>query len=337
MKKQIHTPEEKLEALNMLKENKNIIEIAKKFKCSERTIWRWKAIYNGDINSLNNKSSRPLTNHPNAHTQIEIDTIKSVYNSNSTIGIVELYGIMLNEHDYKRSYGGMYRFMRKSGLVKNPTPHIKHEPQPYDTPIMVGQKWQVDLKYVPFVCMLKNKSIPNDTKNKQRYYQYTCLDEATRERFIYAYKRKDADSVIDFIKRAIKHFGYIPLEIQTDNGSEFTYTRSKRNVITSHKAEVFMRDMGIKHHRIAPRTPRHNGKVERSHRNDNYRFYSTLRFSTYDELQMLMAVYLERSNNIISSALRDENNKRTWRSPMQERAVLLDKLKSMSDCTVRFI
>ena len=29
---------------------------------------------------------------------------------------------------------------------------------------------------------------------------------------------------------------------------------------------------GIKHHKIQPRTPQHNGKVERSHRNDNESF-----------------------------------------------------------------
>lgn len=28
----------------------------------------------------------------------------------------------------------------------------------------------------------------------------------------------------------------------------------------------------IKHHKIQPRTPQHNGKVERSHRNDNESF-----------------------------------------------------------------
>ena len=33
-----------------------------------------------------------------------------------------------------------------------------------------------------------------------------------------------------------------------------------------------------------PRTPCHNGKVERSHRNDNERFYKYLSFYSYDDL-----------------------------------------------------
>ncbi len=36
--------------------------------------------------------------------------------------------------------------------------------------------------------------------------------------------------------------------------------------------------LGIRHKLIRPYTPRHNGKVERSHREDQRRFYATHRF-----------------------------------------------------------
>ena len=54
----------------------------------------------------------------------------------------------------------------------------------------------------------------------------------------------------------------------------------------------------IKHHKIRPRTPRHNGKVERSHRNDNERFYSFLTFYSLEDLRYQGKQYLKRSNNI---------------------------------------
>jgi len=54
----------------------------------------------------------------------------------------------------------------------------------------------------------------------------------------------------------------------------------------------------IHHHKIRPRTPRHNGKVERSHRNDNERFYSFLSFYSLDDLRYQGKLYLKRSNNI---------------------------------------
>ena len=47
-----------------------------------------------------------------------------------------------------------------------------------------------------------------------------------------------------------------------------------------------------------PRTPRHNGKVERSHRNDNERFYKYLSFYSYDDLIIQMKKYLYRSNRL---------------------------------------
>ena len=37
--------------------------------------------------------------------------------------------------------------------------------------------------------------------------------------------------------------------------------------------ELKLEQLGIEHKLIKPRTPRHNGKVERSHRKDQERFY----------------------------------------------------------------
>ncbi|MDY6147090.1 MAG: IS481 family transposase, partial [Peptoniphilaceae bacterium] len=46
------------------------------------------------------------------------------------------------------------------------------------------------------------------------------------------------------------------------------------------------------------RTPRHNGKVERSHRNDNERFYSRLSFYSYEDLLVQMKRYVYKSNQL---------------------------------------
>ena len=39
------------------------------------------------------------------------------------------------------------------------------------------------------------------------------------------------------------------------------------------------------HHKIKPRTPRHNRKIARSHRNDNKRFCNTLKFYSLENLR----------------------------------------------------
>lgn len=46
----------------------------------------------------------------------------------------------------------------------------------------------------------------------KRFYQYTYIDEATRERFLYWYEEHTPANTVDFIYRVIKYFGYKPKE-----------------------------------------------------------------------------------------------------------------------------
>ncbi len=74
----------------------------------------------------------------------------------------------------------------------------------------------MDVKYVPTACYTGS--------NGEKFYQYTMLEEASRERFIYAYKEASSYSTVEFVQRALIYFGYSPDVIQTDNGGEFTHT-----------------------------------------------------------------------------------------------------------------
>ena len=119
-------------------------------------------------------------------------------------------------------------------------------------------------------------------------------------------------STVDFLKRAITYFGYQPLILQTDNGPEFTHLKKTDR---THPLDVLCAELKIEHKRIRPRTPRHNGKVERSHRNDQERFYNYLLFYDYNDLQVQMKRYLNRSNNIPMQVL-------NWKSPLEMRLLL---------------
>ena len=123
----------------------------------------------------------------------------------------------------------------------------------------------MDVKYVPKTCYVGE--MPD------KFYQYTMIDEASRERFIYPYLEQSSYSTIDFVKRAIAYFGYKPQIIQTDNGVEFTYPKNYKRI---HPFDHFCEGLKIYHKLIRPRTPWHNGKVERNHRNDQERFYNFL-------------------------------------------------------------
>jgi len=128
------------------------------------------------------------------------------------------------------------------------------------------------------------------------FYQYTCIDEASRKRYLFWYTEHTPANTVDFVKRCIIFYGFKAKEIQTDNGSEFTYNSPQINKI--HPMDKLLEELNIVHHKIRPRTPEHNGKVERSHRNDNERFYTFLIFNSFEELLEKGKKYLKRSNNI---------------------------------------
>ena len=298
---------EKLHAINLLKKC-DIGFVARRYHCSVRSIWRWKARYDGSIDSLENHSHAPKTPNPRRQSDEEIKHIRDLVRRNPCAGLNELYGKLRTHYDYMRNPVTLYRFLRRIGYfgkVKR-KPYV---PKPYDTPRQIGEKMQLDVKVVPSACKCSN--LPFD----KRYYQYTIIDEASRQRFIYPYEEQCARNTVDFVRRAINFFGYVPKIIQTDNGQEFTYiVQTKDDRL--HPLDSLCKEYGIIHKTIKPRTPRHNGKVERSHRNDNERFYRYLKFYSLEDLKKQMRAYLYRSNRIPSSAL-------SWLSPLEKRKELL--------------
>lgn len=64
--------------------------------------------------------------------------------------------------------------------------------------------------------------------------------------------------------------------VKTDNGPEFTKQFIAKNANNHSMFEVTARRLQIKLKHIKPHTPKHNGKVERSHREDQKLFYSEI-------------------------------------------------------------
>lgn len=296
----------KIHAVDLYRSTKDISFVCRRYKVSKASLMRWNKRYDGTRESLLPKSHRPHTQHPNSHTEQELKWIKDYHRRNPNISVCELYGKLRTEKGYTRHPGSLYRVFVRLGYrkaVDSTKKKSKHN-KPYDTPKTIGIKWQMDVKYVPKACYA--------SKDGEKFYQYTMIDEASRERFIYPYKEASGYSTIDFVKRAITYFGYKPKIIQTDNGGEFTNTRKTKKI---HIFDRLCAELHIEHKLIRPRTPWHNGKVERSHRNDQERFYNYLRFYSYEDLLVQMKRYLNRSNNIPMSVL-------GWKSPLQKRREL---------------
>ena len=79
-----------------------------------------------------------------------------------------------------RHPSSLFRLLRKLGFFKDKKKEKKpYIPKPYHTPEKIGVKWQLDVKYVPKHCYHGSLS--------DFFYQYTVIDEASRERFIYPF------------------------------------------------------------------------------------------------------------------------------------------------------
>lgn len=298
-----HENSTKIHAVEFYRSSKDVSYTCRKYHISKSSLMRWNKKYDGTKESLENKSHRPKRQHPNAHTDQELEWIKNYHRRNPNISICELYGKLRSDKGYSRHPGSLYRvfvrlgFRKQTESTKNKSKHNGH----YDTPKELGIKWQMDVKYIPRICYTG--------PDGEKFYQYTMIDEASRERFIYPYKEQSSYSTVDFVERAIIYFGYAPDILQTDNGQEFTHFRKTKMV---HPLDVFCSKHKIEHKLIRPRTPWHNGKVERSHRNDQERFYNYLKFYSYEDLLVQMRRYLNRSNRIPMQVL-------GWRSPIEMR------------------
>lgn len=270
-------------------EKYGVTKAAIKYKTNRQYIYRWKRRYDGSIESLRDRSRRSH-HHPNQHTPQEIKLITDMRRRNPDSGLV-VFWVKLMKRGYSRSITGLYRFLRRQGMMAVKPQNSKYIPKPYEQMTYPGQRIQVDVKFVPSACLV------NEAKG-QRFYQYTAIDEYSRWRFVEAFEEHSSYSSALFLEHLIRAFPF-PIEcVQTDNGQEFTKRFSSYG--GSDKPTIFqarLREHGIRHKLIRPFTPRHNGKVERSHRKDNERFYATHSFYSFEDFSKQLKVYNRRDYN----------------------------------------
>lgn len=270
-------------------EKHGVTKAAIKYKTNRQYIYRWKRRYDGSIESLRERSRRPH-HHPNQHTPEEIKLISDMRRRNPDAELV-VFWVKLMQRGYTRSIPGLYRFLRKQGMMAEKPANPKYIAKPYEQMSYPGQRVQIDVKFVPSACLV------NEAKG-QKFYQYTAIDEFSRWRFVEAFEEHSTFSSMRFLQHLIKAFP-APIEcVQTDNGTEFTKRFSssvQEGNFTLFEEELMKR--GIRHKLIRPFTPRHNGKVERSHRKDNERFYATHTFYSFADFAKQLQVYNKRDYN----------------------------------------
>lgn len=282
--------EEKLRwVMPVINKEIKLIDIAKVCPHGKRSLERWVSLYKkyGE-KGLEPKSTEPKTQKDETPIFIK-ERIILIRKKTKKCALkihwqLEKEGIQIHE----RTIG---KILKKEGLVRKyrikkiKYKYIKAERQP-------GELIEIDVKYVP-----------GRVKNK-RYYQYTAIDTASRWRYLSVYNEQTNFHSICFLKEVIKNFKYKIQAIKTDNGAIFTnyYTsmnkRSDLTVKTIHALDLFCRENNIIHYLIDPGKPAQNGTVERSHREDQQKFYEKNKFKNFKELQFKLKRWNIYYNNL---------------------------------------
>ena len=266
---------------------------SRRYNKSRSYIYFWLRRYDGTTASLACRSRRPH-HHPNSHKEKELKLIRDMRRANKHLGLMEFW-FKLRHRGYQRHYVSLYRVLIREGLLPARKPKKgKYIPQPYEQMTYPGQRIQIDVKHVPRSCQVLS--------GDRKYYQYTAIDEYSRLRYLEAFEEANTYSSQIFAQQVLRWFRQRGIQvecIQTDNGFEFTKRLGRsKNERDLTLFEQFLQSQGVQHKTIRPYTPRHNGKVERSHREDQKRLYDQAKFFSFDDFKTQLRRHNQRTNRI---------------------------------------
>lgn len=275
--------------LPIVRKEVRIKDAAKLCPYGKRSLERWVAAYrrSGEA-GLEPKSTRPKT-HPK-ETPIHIKERVIGLRRQTKLCALKLKwrlgkeGVILHE----RTVG---KILKAEGLVRQY--RVKRIKYKYiRARLKPGELLEIDVKYVPGIIA------------GVRYFQYTAIDCASRWRHLAAYDQQTNDHAIRFLSEVAARFPHRIEAVKTDNHSTFTNyygganKRSDMTVKTLHALDRFCAARGIIHYLIDPGKPAQNGAVERSHREDQEKFYDRNAFSSFLDLQWKLGVWNNEYNNL---------------------------------------
>ncbi|MDK2949254.1 MAG: hypothetical protein PWQ56_419, partial [Patescibacteria group bacterium] len=164
-------------------------------------------------------------------------------------------------------------------------------------PLLPGELVEIDIKYVP------------GTINGLEYYQYTAIDCASRWRYLKIYDGLGNNCSISFLEEVLEISLFRVRAVKTDNGSCFTNRYTGYNKSTDplnprlYEFDLVCQRKNIIHYLIDPGKPAQNGRVERSHRTDQERFYDYNIFRNRNDIEIKIKRWNEEYNNTEHCAL----------------------------------
>lgn len=245
----------KLRILNYAREIGNVAQTCRFFGISREIFYPWKGAYEKDgEEALIN--SKPCPENSSIRVPAAIEEKILHLRKHYHLGQRRIAWYFERYQGMKISSGGVYGVLKRHGLNRLPKNAKKRTviTHRYEKQVP-GHYIQVDVK---FLTIQRPDALPI------KRFQYTAVDDATRIRGLKIYDRHTQNNAIAFIDYVVSKFPFRIHTVRTDNGHEFLLN-----------FRWHLHDLGIRHVYIKPRTPRLNGKVERSHWTDEQEFLPT--------------------------------------------------------------
>ena len=87
-----HELNTKFYAVKLYRTGVGVSFVCRRYHISKSSLMRWNKKFDGTKESLIDKSHRPLSKHPNAHTDEELKWIQDYHRRNPKISVCESYG-----------------------------------------------------------------------------------------------------------------------------------------------------------------------------------------------------------------------------------------------------
>jgi transposase InsO family protein len=275
--------------LPIVKKEIKLIDAAKVCPYGQRSLERWVAAYRAHgEDGLAPRSTEPK--HCEGETAIGIkERVIAIRKKTKKCALkihwqLEKEGIMIHE----RTVGKILKkenLVRKYRVKKIQYKYIRAERLP-------GELVEIDVKYVP------------GTIAGRAYFQYTAIDTASRWRYLQVFDEQSGWNTCLFLEEVMRRFPHRIQAVKTDNGAIFTnrytgtYKRLDRMPKGVHAFDHFCNERNIIHYLIDPGKPAQNGAVERSHREDQEKFYEMNVFRSVRDLQRKMQTWNTYYNNL---------------------------------------
>jgi transposase InsO family protein len=244
----------------------NVALTCRYYGISRQIFYTWKRRYDvHGLDGLRDRSHRPHVSPGTTRTEVvgKIIYLRQHYH----FGPAKIAMYLARYHDITISPSGVWRVLKRLELNRLPASqrHKRYDKRwkRYEKPLP-GHRVQLDVKFIA--------PLPGSGR---KHYQFTAINDCTRLRVLRIYPKLNQTTAIQFLDYVLERLPFRVEVIQTDNGAEF------QSLFHYH-----VLDRGIGHDYIKPRTPRLNGKVERSHRIDAEEFYRLLDGVVIDDTQV---------------------------------------------------